>query len=85
MMDDVAFKLGMDPVDFVLKNMTRKANDEAPYTNYTLEDCIHRGVRSIRMEETLAREARVGCRASQAWRGIRLPRIPCGRRSAAAP
>ena len=43
MMDDVAFKLGMDPVDFALKNMTRKANDETPFTNYTLEDCIRRG------------------------------------------
>jgi len=47
MMDDVAFKLGMDPVDFVLKNMTRKANDETPYTNYTLEDCIHRGAEAF--------------------------------------
>ncbi len=47
MMDDVAYKLGMDPVDFVLKNMTRKANDEAPYTNYTLEDCIHRGAEAF--------------------------------------
>jgi len=43
MMDDVAYKLGMDPVDFTLKNMTRKANDETPFTNYTLEDCIRRG------------------------------------------
>jgi CO/xanthine dehydrogenase Mo-binding subunit/aerobic-type carbon monoxide dehydrogenase small subunit (CoxS/CutS family) len=43
MMDDVAHKLGMDPVDFVLKNMTRKANDETPFTNYTLEECIKRG------------------------------------------
>ena len=47
MMDDVAFKLGMDPVDFVLKNMTRKANDETPYTNYTLEDCIRRGAEAF--------------------------------------
>ena len=47
MMDDVAFKLGMDPVDFVLKNMTRKASDETPYTNYTLEDCIHRGAEAF--------------------------------------
>jgi xanthine dehydrogenase molybdenum-binding subunit len=43
MMDDVAHKMEMDPVEFVLKNMTRKLNDEAPYSNYTLEDCIRRG------------------------------------------
>jgi xanthine dehydrogenase YagR molybdenum-binding subunit len=43
MMDDVAYKLKMDPVDFVLKNMTRKSRDEVPYTNYSLEECISRG------------------------------------------
>jgi len=44
MMDDVAYKLNMDPVDFVLKNMTRKANDQQEYTNYSLDECIRRGV-----------------------------------------
>jgi putative selenate reductase molybdopterin-binding subunit len=43
MMDDVAYKMKMDPVEFVLKNMTRKSNDQQEYTNYTLEECIHRG------------------------------------------
>jgi len=43
MMDDVAYKLGMDPVDFVLKNRTQKFRDEVPYTNYSLDDCIRRG------------------------------------------
>jgi xanthine dehydrogenase molybdenum-binding subunit len=43
MMDDVAAKLGMDPVEFVLKNMTRMSRDEVPYSNYTLEECIQRG------------------------------------------
>jgi xanthine dehydrogenase molybdenum-binding subunit len=43
MMDDVAYKLKMDPVEFVLKNMTRKSGDEVPYTNYSLEECIRRG------------------------------------------
>ncbi len=47
MMDEVAYKLKMDPVDFVLKNMTRKANDEIPYTNHTLEECIHRGAEAF--------------------------------------
>jgi CO/xanthine dehydrogenase Mo-binding subunit len=44
MMDEVATGLGMDPVDFILKNMTRKFRDEVPYSNYTLEDCVRRGM-----------------------------------------
>jgi CO/xanthine dehydrogenase Mo-binding subunit/aerobic-type carbon monoxide dehydrogenase small subunit (CoxS/CutS family) len=47
MMDDVAYKLKMDPVDFVLKNMTRKANDQQEYTNHTLEECLHRGMEAF--------------------------------------
>ena len=47
MMDDVAFKMKMDPVDFALKNMTRKFNDQIEYTNYTLEECIHRGMQTF--------------------------------------
>jgi putative selenate reductase molybdopterin-binding subunit len=43
MMDDVAAKMNMDPVEFILKNMTRKFRDEVEYSNYTLEDCVHRG------------------------------------------
>ena len=43
MMDDVAYQLKMDPVEFALKNMSRKANDRNDYTNYTLEECIRRG------------------------------------------
>jgi CO/xanthine dehydrogenase Mo-binding subunit/aerobic-type carbon monoxide dehydrogenase small subunit (CoxS/CutS family) len=42
MMDDVASKLKMDPVDFVLRNMVRPTADQA-FTNYTLEECIQRG------------------------------------------
>jgi xanthine dehydrogenase molybdenum-binding subunit len=43
MMDDVAYKMKMDPIEFALKNMTRKSNDEVPYSNYTLEECIRSG------------------------------------------
>jgi xanthine dehydrogenase molybdenum-binding subunit len=43
MIDDVAYKMKMDPVEFVVKNMSRMSRDEVPYTNYTLEDCIRRG------------------------------------------
>ena len=47
MMDDVAAKLKMDPVEFILKNMTRKAGDQTPYTNYSLEECIRRGAEAF--------------------------------------
>ena len=47
MMDDVAYKLKMDPVEFALKNRTRKANGTAEYTNYTLEECIRRGAEAF--------------------------------------
>jgi xanthine dehydrogenase molybdenum-binding subunit len=43
MMDDVSAQLKMDPVEFILKNMTRKAGDQLPYTTYSLEECIRRG------------------------------------------
>jgi putative selenate reductase molybdopterin-binding subunit len=42
-MDDVAYKIGMDPVEFILKNYSRMAGDQSPYTNHTLEECIRRG------------------------------------------
>jgi CO/xanthine dehydrogenase Mo-binding subunit len=47
MMDDVAYKMKMDPVDFILKNMTRKANDQTEYTSYTLDECIRRGAEAF--------------------------------------
>jgi CO/xanthine dehydrogenase Mo-binding subunit len=42
MMDDVAYKIGMDPVDFAMKNM-RKPNAKVAFTNYSLDECIKRG------------------------------------------
>src|SRR2546425_1403391 len=47
MMDEVAFRMKMDPVDFILKNMTRKFRDETPYTNYSLDECIRRGMEAF--------------------------------------
>jgi CO/xanthine dehydrogenase Mo-binding subunit len=43
MMDDVAAKLKMDPVAFVRKNMVRPT-DAQQFTNYSLEECIAKGV-----------------------------------------
>ena len=76
MMDDVAYKVGMDPVDFVLKNMSRKANDQNAYTNYTLEDCIRRGAEAFEWKKRWRAEARFRRRASEARRGLRLPGLP---------
>jgi CO/xanthine dehydrogenase Mo-binding subunit/aerobic-type carbon monoxide dehydrogenase small subunit (CoxS/CutS family) len=47
MMDEVAWRMKMDPVEFILKNMTRKAGDTIEYTNYTLEECIRRGAEAF--------------------------------------
>jgi CO/xanthine dehydrogenase Mo-binding subunit len=41
-MDGIAYQVGMDPVDFALKNMLRPT-DEIRFTNYTLDQCIERG------------------------------------------
>jgi CO/xanthine dehydrogenase Mo-binding subunit len=43
MMDDIAYKIGMDPVEFTLKNMLRPTEDQ-PFTNYSLDACIAMGV-----------------------------------------
>jgi CO/xanthine dehydrogenase Mo-binding subunit len=42
-MDDIAYKLGMDPVEFSLKNMLRPTEAQ-PFTNYSLDACIEMGV-----------------------------------------
>jgi len=42
MMDQVAYNMGIDPVDFALKNMRRPTADD-PFTNYTLDRCIEQG------------------------------------------
>src|SRR2546425_6706953 len=47
MMDDVAYKMKMDPMEFILKNMTRTFHDEVPYTNYSLDECIRRGAEAF--------------------------------------
>ena len=42
MMDEVAYKLGVDPVEFTLKNM-RRPTDDRPFTNYSLDEVITTG------------------------------------------
>lgn len=47
MTDEVCARLNMDPVEFVLKNMTRKPGGGAKYTDYSLEECVTRGAREF--------------------------------------
>ncbi len=47
MMDSVADQLGLDPVEFVLKNMARTGRGGVPFTNYTLEQCVRRGAEAF--------------------------------------
>jgi CO/xanthine dehydrogenase Mo-binding subunit len=43
LMDHIAYELKINPLDFRLKNITKKYHDELPYTSYGLADCIRRG------------------------------------------
>jgi CO/xanthine dehydrogenase Mo-binding subunit len=47
LMDHIAYELKIDPVEFRLKNFTRKYHDELPYTSNGLEDCIRRGAEAF--------------------------------------
>ena len=42
MMDDVAYRLGVDPVAFALQNM-RRPTEEEPFTTYALDQCVEQG------------------------------------------
>jgi len=42
-LDDISHELKIDPVDFYLKNVTRKFRDSIPYTSSGLLECIRKG------------------------------------------
>src|SRR5512134_2476752 len=42
LMDDVSYAVGMDPVDFALKNM-RRPTEQVRFTNYSMEECVRTG------------------------------------------
>ena len=47
LMDDIATALKMDPLEFRLKNMTRKFQDQLTYTSIGLEDCLRKGAEAF--------------------------------------
>ncbi|HLK47870.1 MAG TPA: xanthine dehydrogenase family protein molybdopterin-binding subunit [Bryobacteraceae bacterium] len=47
LMDDIATALKMDPLEFRLKNMTRKFQDQLEYTSIGLEDCLRKGAEAF--------------------------------------
>lgn len=47
LMDHIAYELKIGPLEFRLKNMTRKYHDELPFTSNGLEDCIRRGAEAF--------------------------------------
>ena len=47
LMDHIAHEMNIDPVDFRLKNATRRYHDDLPYTSYGLEACIRRGAEAF--------------------------------------
>jgi xanthine dehydrogenase YagR molybdenum-binding subunit len=51
LMDHIADALKINPLDFRLKNITKKYHDELPYTSYGLEDCIRRGAAAFGWEK----------------------------------
>ncbi|MDP6536101.1 MAG: xanthine dehydrogenase family protein molybdopterin-binding subunit [Gammaproteobacteria bacterium] len=46
MMDEIAYQIGMDPVEFTLKNM-RRPTESRPFTSYTLDECIETGAQQF--------------------------------------
>ena len=47
LMDHIAHELKIDPVEFRLKNFTRKYHDELPYTSNGMEECLRRGAEAF--------------------------------------
>jgi xanthine dehydrogenase molybdenum-binding subunit len=67
MMDDVAHRLHIDPVEFAIANMSRMSRDDTPYTDYSLEECIRVGAE--RFEWKARRKVTPGADAGPIKRG----------------
>ena len=46
MMDSVAYRMGVDPVDFIRKN-ARRPGPDIEFTNYTLDECLTEGAKQF--------------------------------------
>ena len=63
MMDEVAGKLGMDPVEFRLKNISafsQSRNGNPPYTSTGLKECLVEGAKMFGWKDARARAAATG-------------------------
>ncbi len=69
LMDDIAYSLKMDPLEFRLKNMTRKFSDSTPYTSIGLEDCLRRGAEAFEWKKRWHPEPGKGEAAGSIRRG----------------
>ena len=62
--------------------MTRKSNDETPYTNYSLEECIRRGAEAFEWKKRWRPKPGSDRGSGEARRGDRVHGVP--RRASAA-
>ncbi|MEE8131387.1 MAG: xanthine dehydrogenase family protein molybdopterin-binding subunit [Vicinamibacterales bacterium] len=58
--DDVAHRLGIDPVTFHLTNLTREYLDQTPYTSFALPDCIRLGAERFEWSRRWRRAGSMG-------------------------
>ena len=58
LMDHIAHELKIDPLEFRLRNATRKYHGELPYTSYGLEDCMRRGAEAFEWKRRWRQPAR---------------------------
>ena len=81
MMDDVAFQLRINPVEFILRNMTRMCARRGAVLQLLARRVRAPRRRSLRVDETLAAAARRRPRRRQARRRCGLHGLPIGSRS----
>jgi xanthine dehydrogenase YagR molybdenum-binding subunit len=74
-MDEMAEKLGMDPVEFRILNDTQvdPEKPERPFSQRRLVECLRTGRRALRLEQAQA-AARRRCATAAGWSAWASPR-----------
>lgn len=72
MIDDLAYKTGMDPVEFRLRNIPKKsqARKGTPYTSTGLELCLQKGAEEFAWQESLAAARKFNSANTNKKRGV---------------